>query len=366
MNLNENDKYNLYLTNNEYCELEIKFDRQIKFPVPMECALMDLVIPKSLVLKELFEDLEVKCVFKFMYNQDMSKIKDHTLLNYMLVEENKNINDEIITTYKINYNVKNHWKNQLTKIISNFNDSIDTYILDRFPSVRIDENYQPTSSEPNLSTKAKNWIINKIDFKFNSKENKYYIKNGNFSIYTKDKTIPSGPKDPGPDDDVEREWLPFYKLRGVFYLEFNDKLKKLLGIKNYPIDKIFHSVRLVEDDPTIYQNLRTNIDPISTFSSDLPPISVNKGLNYLKVYCDIIENSYYNNKLENLLCILPTTINEKDEFMKFRMESKNFIPLKYNEIDSIKISIKDEEDNDLIFVKGKILANILIQPKSIL
>src|SRR6266436_7012624 len=121
MNFNENDKYNLYLTNsNEYCDLEIKFNRQIKFPVPMECALMDLVIPKSLMLRELFEDLEVKCVFKFMYDQDMSKIKDHTVLNFMLVEENSNIKDEIIKTYKINYNLKNHWKNHLTKIVNNF------------------------------------------------------------------------------------------------------------------------------------------------------------------------------------------------------------------------------------------------------
>ena len=140
---------------------------------------------------------------------------------------------------------------------------------------------------------------------------------------------------------TDDQQLPYsYTMKPIakFNIKFNDKLKNLLGIMNLNSDQL--------DE--------IEFNPIENFDEQT--------INYLFVYCDGVVNSYLNDKKTNLLRILPIKKTEQSDMTIYKFEKPIFIPMSVNELDSLKISIRDEEDKDLFFIGGKLLATLILRP----
>ena len=123
-----------------------------------------------------------------------------------------------------------------------------------------------------------------------------------------------------------------------FDIKFNNNLSNLLGISNINIDQVDQ----IELDKTI------------DFTE--------QKINYLFVYCDGIVDSYINERKRNLLKVISIKKNENSDMTIYKFEKPLFMPLRINEFDSLRITIKDEEDEDLFFTDGKLLATLILRP----
>ena len=129
-----------------------------------------------------------------------------------------------------------------------------------------------------------------------------------------------------------------------FKISFNENLAHLLGYTNYNFEN------------------RTNIIAEQKPLFDLSEIDIE----YLLVYCDSIKESIINDRMANILRVIPIKHNINSEVIQYSFDKNLYIPLKVNELDCIKLYLRDENDNDLFFTEGKLLATLILRPINLL
>jgi len=111
---------------------------------------------------------------------------------------------------------------------------------------------------------------------------------------------------------------------------------------------------------TIPNNIWTN--------NSLEPKAINKSeikniVDILFVYSNIVKESYVGNTKSNILRVFPVNKIDKNIIISYRFEHPFYIPLRVNEIISIKISIRDSLSNILLYDEGDITLTLLFRPK---
>ena len=140
------------------------------------------------------------------------------------------------------------------------------------------------------------------------------------------------------------------KTRAVFYLEFNEKLRNLLGVMD------------ISEINNIVENILNNDKQLKSSSYHSSLNSIENEIIFLKIYCDIIIETYINDRKTNLLRLVPININPSKKSTLYTFEKGLYIPLRFNEIESIRLSIRDQENRELFFLDEKILATLILRP----
>jgi len=151
---------------------------------------------------------------------------------------------------------------------------------------------------------------------------------------------------------TDNKWV----LSAIIFLNFNPKLHGLLGFET---DK-FPQMQ--------FDKNKKDTDYISYGDGDSKNEAPNHpNLNYLNVdfifvYCDIIKESYIENTKTNILKIFAKKNNINNNITTYQFDSSLHIPLRVEEIHSIKLSLRNSLGEKLYYKSGHILATLLFRP----
>ena len=442
------------------CDLNINFNKLIKFDVPQECCLFELLVPNKLYLKDQINDLQMKLVFKWI------DIEKRFTMDKILTDEESDHgqSDEITITEKFDLTCLDNLTSTLKYYFDKFNKSVETIIIERYPKA-LQEINTPNGIKKNvienldisLEDIDKYNIIfaGKFDVAYldvdhpikkqrskrqwedtdeatNSRHAKLFEKTWN-ELSKKDKqdnsqsqqqspeqqqqqnlseqnkiqeqqpqqpissqqtqqpiteqissqqqpqqpiteqissqqqpqqpiteqiSSPQQPQQPLTEENMDRFNLPpltypinyVMKTRAVFYLEFNEKLRNLLGVMD------------ISEINNIVENILNNDKQLKSSSYHSSLNSIENEIIFLKIYCDIIIETYINDRKTNLLRLVPININPSKKSTLYTFEKGLYIPLRFNEIESIRLSIRDQENRELFFLDEKILATLILRP----
>ncbi len=81
------------------------------------------------------------------------------------------------------------------------------------------------------------------------------------------------------------------------------------------------------------------------------------------MYSDIVKETYVGNTKSNILRVFPVNKLDKNKIISYNFEHLFYIPLRVNEIISIKISIRDSLSNIIIYDEGDISLTLIFRPK---
>ena len=142
----------------------------------------------------------------------------------------------------------------------------------------------------------------------------------------------------------------------------NNKLKGLLGISyfyeteiNEEITKILEDIGDPGDEEPSEQKITCQL--YGRFFENIVD-----EIKFLHVYCDGIIDAFVNNSKSNILRIVPYPLPSKENYIQYSFEKNLFIPLKYNELNFLNVSIKDHKGNNLFSPDNNLLATILMRP----
>src|SRR5882757_2131564 len=352
------------LSDDNNCVLQTTFDKSIQFDEPMECALHELILPNLLYRNNVLTDLEITGNFNWVSTDpDISKEKVmskkfnlKSIFDLPSSVENivRDINQWIKSIIYEEYNT-NHKTDIMQSLFTS--DQFENFVLN---DTSISNTYFTPFNFQSIGKKNSLRKFGKFDFlsnilgqsDSNISRNKRQVDNNQQSAeqsveqpaqqpaeqsakQSAEKTTNQGvvesqsltlpeielEKLPVPQSQILTKIALGYALKTFarYVLKFNDKLSNLLGLKEINI-------------------------------------------NYLFVYCDEVVNSYMNDRRTNLLRVIPIRRAEKSEMTIYKFEKPLFVPLRVKEINSLRISLKDEENNDLFFTKGKLLATLILRP----
>ena len=137
-------------------------------------------------------------------------------------------------------------------------------------------------------------------------------------------------------------------IAAIYYMNYNKPLHEFFGfdIEKYP-NILFDS------------NSKQAIPQEEFAERYIEPMH---DINVFHVYSDIIKESYIGNVKANILRIFPRNKLCKDETLTYYFDKNMFIPLRVDEINSIKISIRNNLADVMKYKKGNISATLLIRP----
>src|SRR5882757_5596425 len=383
MNFLKNKNIFYLLSDDNNCVLQTTFDKSIQFDEPMECALHELILPNLLYRNNVLTDLEITGNFNWVSTDpDISKEKVmskkfnlKSIFDLPSSVENivRDINQWIKSIIYEEYNT-NHKTDIMQSLFTS--DQFENFVLNDTSESNTyftPFNFQSIGKKISLRKSGKfDFLSNILGLSdSNISRNKRQVDNNQQSAeqsveqpaeqpaeqsakQSAEKTTNQGvvesqsltlpeielEKLPVPQSQILTKIALGYALKTFarYVLKFNDKLSILLGLKEINIDN-------VEE---------VDINPIQEFED--------RNINYLFVYCDGVVNSYMNERRTNLLRVIPIRRAEKSEMTIYKFEKPLFVPLRVKEINSLRISLKDEENNDLFFTKGKLLATLILRP----
>ena len=153
---------------------------------------------------------------------------------------------------------------------------------------------------------------------------------------------------PEPEPNIPGQMTYEMRNQAVFYIEINDKLRNLLGITDNTGHRNFSDISNINSDLK-----GTSNEPIIT--------SIEDEINFLNIHCDVIEETFINNKKSNILRVIPLDKSSGRTTTQYYFEKNLFIPLRINELESLGVSIKDQLNRNLFFTRGNLLAMLLIE-----
>ena len=319
------------------CELKTNYAKPIQLERKMECCLIDMSFPRTPYNYKI-EDKKLAVVFLFDFPglrvEDMPKG-----INYVTEPSTEFKRPFIIKTFdpkeryikKIKYDLNYKYPNfeeltdHITSIINNdmnkmAKSTFNEWMPDSFSEdgkENDDIEFQPLSIEFNFNS---NVVHTNIDFK---------VQPGIIKIRKK------GQSEDDPAEEIAKFIFYFnYELHFILGLEVDtDPLKRF--------DKFFQFKTI--------QNLG-NV-PLTRFKNRFKN-------NILFLHSDIIKTSYFNNNRSNILRSL--TFHHYWGLKAF--ENKIFIPIRFDEIDSILLSIRDSENDIIYFDEEFISITLLMRP----
>src|SRR5260370_15196817 len=132
------------------------------------------------------------------------------------------------------------------------------------------------------------------------------------------------------------------------YFNFSKNLHKILG---FNLDKF----------PNVIYDENTKIASNESKAINKPDFK--KIVDILFVYSDIVKETYVGNTKSNILRVFPVNKLDKNKIISYNFEHLFYIPLRVNEIISIKISIRDSLSNIIIYDEGEISLTLIFRPK---
>ena len=314
----------------------------------MECSLIDISLPeKPYNYKILNKNLKIELIY------DLTGLRDGGLEN---LDRNKygNLNEDEVE-YKDRFNSPKPFneKDKPTKIINfNLKEEYNSYIelmnhILEVINIQMNERakfefkrWMPTSFDNNGN--ARNFVqfhpmkINQRNVEI--AENLYYkFTAGRISAK---ETLP-----PGSTNEPEVRTIAFFNF------SFNKELHTVLGIQDlFPLNTFSTTLNKIHETSTD--------DAINEREIRIKPYKNIFNNQILYVFCDILKDSFIGNQKGDVLRVFPFTPQKRNS----SFGSKIFIPLRMDEIDTIKITIKDKNGELFYFQNDCISLTLLIRP----
>lgn len=314
------DEICLHLKKNTYediksSEVIINYNNSFQFSDRMECSLINLNIPPKLFTYGI-PQVSLDFVFHFvgLTNDPLEVINN---ANKPLLTD---MDEKFLETMNVNVDLNNY--NMTTKqVLQNIEDVLNTKI------------------KTIVGSRCNLWRPNSyVDGKF---VNKVFEKSLTFSF-----KLENG------------MWKINFGSPGQLIFEIESGVKKVIAKYHYCPGQVLHNLFGITDEyPLVKVNPRKNGIYFSRKEysiGDLLSVYENR---LVSVHCSIIQNSYINNH-EHF--VLKQFFLEKDKNL-YRFKKNYFIPLRVNEFETISLSLKDTEGNNLYFPKGYIAYTIMLR-----
>src|SRR5260370_3361354 len=304
--MNQDIKYDTFVvvlnnkdSDNNNGEFEITFKKPIQLRNDMEVALTHIDIPKNV--------WSINSSDLFMtLNMNFPAI--HEEVQYPAIIENNLEPWYFLKTYYFSATNIEEFFSYYESIKNDIHTLIDKYIVKRIKNYRTDGNDYPDIKVENGLT------YNKIG---NSRVDRQRGKNGLVTF-------------------------------AYSYFNFSKNLHKILG---FDIDKF----------PNVIYDENTKIASNESKAINKPDFK--KIVDILFVYSYIVKETYFGNTKSNILTVFPFIKLDKNKIISYNFEHLFYIPLRVNEIISIKISIRDSLSNIIIYDEGEISLTLIFRPK---
>jgi len=308
--VNKFDTFVIVLHNNDHDEkngeFEITFNKPIHIREDMEVALTQITMPKNIWTNNSLE------IYSITLNVHLPAIISDTPIMFEGIDhlELKEPEQPYFFSNTFNFTAINiiEFFRYYESIKSRIKLFISFNILKRYNKYRLDDNDYPEIKIVN------GFLHNKIGY--------------------------SQFKRKSPSD----EYVNF----AYSYFNFSKNLHKIFG---YNIDKF---PNVIYDENT---KIATN-EPEAINKVEFKNI-----VDILFVYSDIVKETYVGNTKTNILRVFPVNNIDKNKIISYNFEHLFYIPLRVNEIISIKISIRDSLSNILLYDEGDISITLLFRPK---
>jgi hypothetical protein len=299
------------------CELKTTFKKPIHLERQMECALLEIKIPKNFFLKQ----NQKKFVIKLHFENDYDiRIHYNTLkLVHNINPDLKVIPENFDKNYTISTKNFNNIQNLYENIEIIVNEDIKAYIVEKC------QDLYPTSFTSAGEPNGDGIVYEPMTFKINEKSD------GKTQLSTRLGTL-------SIQDDKG-----FFEHVATFYISFNKELHELLQItSDFPLARYSNEL----DIPN--QNIIKNI-LLGTKIEDKDMIFI---------YADIIRESFIDNIRANILRIV--SLETDKTYYSFKHQI--FIPMRVEEFNSLNVSIRNSEGKILYFNEGSICIALLLRP----
>ena len=330
----KNDMFVVYLKNsNKNGELETIFHKPIHLNRRMECSLKEIVLPNEIYPsnndnssnKSKITSTKTYRLTLYIYYVQIS-YKLEWKYNVVPSANHKQHVDEAIfydsELYSITANSFDKLNQKLNKIVDESNEFIKQKLVNNFKN-------------ENLSVLNPNNLeeFYPLQFKYDDKSNRYININGKFDIKV--------------EKNINSEKLT--QTAAYFYLIPDQNLHKLLGFAEemYPHFD--------------FKDNNISFNSPDKFIAKFPP-KIIKTVDLFYVYCDIIKESFVENNKLNILRIFAKDNASNENIVTYYFNKSLYIPLRVDEIYSIKVSIRNKFAEILNFEKGEIQATLLFRP----
>ena len=317
---------NKFVTGETNSEWTTTYEKSIQLERKMECALIDLKLPDKLYN---FEIHNKNLSIDFIY--DLQGLRNGGLnsMNPKLDDRPFNVKPFVeteIPTVSKTYNLKFHYEN-----INELFDHISQVVNNEMNGQAKKEfnEWRPNSFPTVEQRRAILYFAPmKITFKQESKSN--------FSFTSRPGRI-----------SITSGWGGGRKVKEIarFVFNFSRDLHSILGIpeEKYPLNYINNDTKLI-----VFNEEKIHIKRYKNLLKE----------KILFVYCDILKQSFIDNRRGEVLRVV--TFSPNNNNLSFK--SKIFIPLRMIEIDTIKISIRDYNGNLFYYKDGYISLALIIRP----
>jgi hypothetical protein len=324
------DIFNLFLIKSgnaetSICEFEVNYEKTLQMNRRMECGLVDLNIPLDARITVPHEKLvfieHIKQV-DFDYSIEKSYLKSE----YGMIRS-----DSVINTFENSISTPNYSNNlyldeiTLEEFLAVIKEILE-YYNSRFEKIFGKYKLQEEDLFPVSLTKC--------DISWNSKYKTFSHTTGQVHFEMEEDDGSHGIK----------------MATTYFSITFNETLHRLMNfpIELFPLKSIVFDAHLLPLRNCIMSLFLHN------WWNDKPVLYY--------VHTDIIEESYVNEDKLNLLRIVSNTNLSTNDTIYYNFKQLLFIPVRFESLNSIKISIRDKFGDVLYFNKGFISLTLLIRP----
>lgn len=316
--------------NNHICEFDVNFLKTLHLSEPCECALIELNVSNELIVKKYQKHkVQLKCYFEpsipdylkktFVHKDDPRYFDIQTNTDYpndethdFVIEDIQNI-DQLLESFK--------------KISTDSVQIMETFYKKRFGNATFIENMNLKKPKMLYENGYLVNYVGKILFRG--------IEENNLNFIRFDKTLKTADMETIFNTE-HRHWF-FGWTGAVFYFNFDKDFLKILGFQQNITPTIFSGRYFAVN--------RCEINP----------------LHQLFLYTNIVKESYCGAIKKPLLKVIQKIISTHD-IVTYTCQNLMYIPVKVNEINSIKLNLTDKFDNILTYKKGFMSAILVIRP----
>ena len=309
-----NDNFPIFLKKEDEVkigEFETVFKKPIQLRKRMECSLLEINLPKDMIASKKTFKITLTCQF----------IKLSPLLKFVATPNIDFTKFENVfkTERNFDFNFEGIEENGLQKIFDELVDGANDRAITLF--ARTYTNFQDDRFEG---------MWDKVRLKYNTTDKIVVNHPGRVRLRR--------------TEHDQRTWHTVY----YYYFNFEKELHNMLGFDpaNYP-----HLIFDNKKPERFFTSVKSAIKQ--------PNWNINTDVYY--IYCDIVKESYIGNVKANILRIFPRNKQSMSDIVNYSFDNKIFIPLRIEEIASIKISIRNNFGEVLKYDKGDIFGTLLIR-----
>lgn len=344
MDIHESEEQYVFIHNahqEKKCEFETTLSDTLNL-TEYECALVDLNLPNNLKIDKFFVERSIYFHLEWVKKIDYDLfVKDEEPENFD-TETNQNFVSTVIEL-KIGPNIKNldELRSAIAEATSwdKLQSNIERFYKSRFANAILE--------------KGENLFYPEILFDNGFFRNKIgEIRFTGLPITE----VPSNIPQPVDTDNLGKLYLSktaeFFKTRAAFiFFTFDEELHQIMGY-DY---NVYPNIRIIEED-----NQTKYIQTNSGWAQNKCEID---WFNLIYIYTNIVRESYCGNVKANILKVFARKSDQQKDIIHYQFPNLLFVPLRVNEIRTIKIKICDNFGQVPTYSKGMISMTLLLRPK---